>query len=277
MKQYLDLLRHVREQGTRKTDRTGTGTLSIFGHQLRFDLEQGFPLVTTKKVHLRSIIHELLWFLRGETSIAYLKENGVSIWDEWASDDGELGPVYGRQWRSWPLPDGSSIDQLALLMEQIRTRPDSRRLIVSAWNPTELPLEGVSPRENVAAGRMALAPCHTLFQFYVADGRLSCQLYQRSADIFLGLPFNIASYALLTLMVAQVTGYRPGDLVHTLGDAHLYLNHLEQADTQLAREALPLPRMRLNPEISDLFAFRFEDFRLEGYEAHPHISAPVAI
>lgn len=277
MKQYLDLLRHVREQGTRKTDRTGTGTLSVFGHQLRFDLEQGFPLITTKKVHLRSIIHELLWFLRGETSIAYLKENNVSIWDEWASDEGELGPVYGRQWRSWPLPDGGSIDQLALLMEQIRTRPDSRRLIVSAWNPAELPLEGVSPRENVAAGRMALAPCHTLFQFYVADGRLSCQLYQRSADIFLGLPFNIASYALLTLMVAQVTGYRPGDLVHTLGDAHLYLNHLEQADTQLARDPLPLPQMTLNPDVSDLLEFRFEDFQLEGYGAHPHIFAPVAI
>lgn len=277
MKQYLDLLRHVREQGTRKTDRTGTGTLSVFGHQLRFDLEQGFPLITTKKVHLRSIIHELLWFLRGETSIAYLKENGVSIWDEWASEEGELGPVYGRQWRSWPLPDGGSIDQLALLMEQIRTRPDSRRLIISAWNPAELPFEGVSPRENVAAGRMALAPCHTLFQFYVADGRLSCQLYQRSADIFLGLPFNIASYALLTLMVAQVTGYRPGDLVHTLGDAHLYLNHLEQADTQLVRDPLPLPQMAINPDVSDLFAFRFEDFQLERYEAHPHISAPVAI
>lgn len=277
MKQYLDLLRHVREQGTRKTDRTGTGTLSVFGHQLRFDLEQGFPLITTKKVHLRSIIHELLWFLRGETSIAYLKENNVSIWDEWASDEGELGPVYGRQWRSWPLPDGGSIDQLALLMEQIRTRPDSRRLIISAWNPAELPLEGVSPRENVTAGRMALAPCHTLFQFYVADGRLSCQLYQRSADIFLGLPFNIASYALLTLMVAQVTGYRPGDLVHTLGDAHLYLNHLEQADTQLVRDPLPLPQMTLNPDVNDLFEFRFEDFQLEGYEAHPHISAPVAI
>lgn len=277
MKQYLNLLRHVREQGSRKTDRTGTGTLSVFGHQMRFDLEQGFPLITTKKVHLRSIIHELLWFLRGETSIAYLKEHGVSIWDEWASDEGELGPVYGRQWRSWPLPDGGSIDQLALLLEQIRTRPDSRRLILSAWNPAELPHEGMSPQENVAAGRMALAPCHALFQFYVADGRLSCQLYQRSADIFLGLPFNIASYALLTLMVAQVSGYRPGDLVHTLGDAHLYLNHLEQADTQLARTPLSLPQMALNADVSDLFAFRFEDFRLEGYEAHPHISAPVAV
>lgn len=277
MKPYLDLLRHVREQGTRKTDRTGTGTLSVFGHQLRFDLAQGFPLITTKKVHLRSIIHELLWFLRGETSVAYLKENGVSIWDEWATADGELGPVYGRQWRSWATPDGDSIDQMALLIEQIRTRPDSRRLILSAWNPADLPLEGVSPQDNVAAGRMALAPCHTLFQFYVADDRLSCQLYQRSADIFLGLPFNIASYALLTLMVAQVTGYRPGDLVHTLGDAHLYLNHLDQADTQLVREPLPLPRMAINPEVDDLFAFRFEDFRLEGYEAHPHISAPVAI
>lgn len=277
MKQYLDLLRHVREQGTRKTDRTGTGTVSVFGHQMRFNLEEGFPLITTKKVHLRSIIHELLWFLRGETNIAYLKENGVSIWDEWASEDGDLGPVYGRQWRSWPLPDGGSIDQLGLLLEQIRTRPDSRRLMVSAWNPAELPLESVSPQENVRQGRMALAPCHTLFQFYVADNRLSCQLYQRSADIFLGVPFNIASYALLTLMVAQVAGYRPGDFVHTLGDAHLYLNHLEQADTQLAREPLPLPRMTLNSEVMDLFAFQFTDFQLEGYEAHPHISAPVAV
>ncbi len=277
MKQYLDLLRHVREQGTRKTDRTGTGTLSVFGYQMRFNLAEGFPLVTTKKVHLRSIIHELLWFLRGETNIAYLKDNGVSIWDEWATPDGDLGPVYGRQWRSWPLPDGGTLDQLALLLEQIRTRPDSRRLMISAWNPAELPLEGESPQDNVRAGRMALAPCHTMFQFYVADNRLSCQLYQRSADIFLGVPFNIASYALLTMMVAQVTGYRPGDFVHTLGDAHLYSNHLQQADTQLAREPLPLPRMILNPEVDDLFAFRFEDFRLEGYEAHPHISAPVAI
>lgn len=277
MKQYLDLLRHVREQGTRKTDRTGTGTVSVFGHQMRFNLEEGFPLITTKKVHLRSIIHELLWFLRGETNIAYLKENGVSIWDEWASEDGDLGPVYGRQWRNWPAPDGGSIDQLALLLEQIRTRPDSRRLMVSAWNPAELPLESVSPQENVRQGRMALAPCHTLFQFYVADNRLSCQLYQRSADIFLGVPFNIASYALLTLMVAQAAGYRPGDFVHTLGDAHLYLNHLEQADTQLAREPLPLPRMTLNSEVKDLFAFQFTDFQLEGYEAHPHISAPVAV
>lgn len=277
MKQYLDLLRHVREHGSRKTDRTGTGTLSVFGYQMRFDLADGFPLITTKKVHLRSIIHELLWFLRGETNIAYLKEQGVSIWDEWATEDGELGPVYGRQWRNWPAPGGASIDQLTVLLEQIRTRPDSRRLMVSSWNPAELPLESVSPRENVREGRMALAPCHTLFQFYVADGRLSCQLYQRSADIFLGVPFNIASYALLTMMIAQVTGYRPGEFVHTLGDAHVYLNHLDQADTQLQRDLLPLPTMVLNPDVSDLFAFRYEDFDLRGYEAHPHISAPVAV
>ena len=264
MKQYLDLMRHVREHGVKKEDRTGTGTLSVFGYQMRFDLAQGFPVLTTKKLHLRSIIHALLWFLKGDTNIRYLKENGVSIWDEWADENGELGPVYGSQWRSWPMPDGRHIDQIAQVVEQIRNNPDSRRLIVSAWNVAEI--------EN-----MALPPCHAFFQFYVAEGRLSCQLYQRSADIFLGVPFNIASYALLTLMMAQVTGLEPGEFVHTLGDAHLYLNHLEQADEQLARTPLPLPRMQINPEVRSIFDFRFEDFELVGYEHHPHIKAPVAV
>ncbi len=264
MKQYLDLLRHVLEHGDEKADRTGTGTRSVFGWQMRFDLAQGFPLLTTKKLHTRSIIHELLWFLRGDTNIAYLKENGVSIWDEWADAQGELGPVYGKQWRRWEAPDGRSIDQIALLVEGLKSNPDSRRHIVSAWNPADI-------------GRMRLPPCHALFQFYVAGGRLSCQLYQRSADIFLGVPFNIASYALLTLMLAQVCGYRPGDFVHTLGDAHLYLNHLDQARLQLSRSPHDLPAMRLNPEVRDLFAFRFADFSLEGYAPHPHISAPVAV
>lgn len=264
MKTYLDLLRHVREHGTRKSDRTGTGTLSVFGYQMRFDLAAGFPLLTTKKLHLKSIIHELIWFLRGDSNIAYLREHGVSIWDEWADEEGELGPVYGVQWRSWPAPDGRTIDQLSDVVESIRTTPDSRRLLVSAWNVAEIP-------------RMALAPCHTLFQFYVADGRLSCQMYQRSADIFLGVPFNIASYALLTLMVAQVCELEPGEFVHTLGDAHLYLNHLEQADRQLTRDPLPGPRMTLNPDVRSLFEFRYEDFELSGYEAHPHIPAPVAV
>ena len=263
MRQYLDLMRKVLDDGLRKDDRTGTGTLSIFGHQMRFDLEDGFPLVTTKRLHLKSIIHELLWFLKGDTNIAYLKENGVRIWDEWADENGDLGPVYGQQWRSWPGPDGP-IDQIANLVRQIRTTPHSRRLVVTAWNPAEIEA-------------MALPPCHCLFQFYVLDGRLSCQLYQRSADIFLGVPFNVASYALLTQMVAQVTGYRPGEFIHTLGDAHLYLNHIEPAETQLARTPKPLPRMALNPEITDLFAFRFEDFVLSGYEAHPHIPAAVAV
>ena len=264
MKQYLDLMRHVRQHGVKKEDRTGTGTLSVFGHQMRFDLQQGFPLVTTKKCHLRSIIHELLWFLKGETNIAYLKENGVSIWDEWADENGNLGPVYGSQWRSWPTADGKSVDQISQVVEQIKNTPDSRRLIVSAWNVGEI--------EN-----MALPPCHAFFQFYVADGKLSCQLYQRSADIFLGVPFNIASYALLTMMMAQVTGLKPGDFVHTLGDAHLYLNHLEQTDEQLSREPFPLPTMKINPEINDIFAFAFDDFHLENYEFHPHIKAPVAV
>lgn len=264
MQQYLELMRRVRDEGTRKEDRTGTGTLSVFGHQMRFDLREGFPLVTTKKIHLKSVTHELLWFLRGDSNIAYLKEHGVSIWDEWADENGDLGPVYGVQWRSWPLPDGGSLDQIARVVEQIRGNPDSRRLIVSAWNPAEV-------------DQMALPPCHTLFQFYVAEGRLSCQLYQRSADIFLGVPFNIASYALLTLMMAQVTGLEPGEFIHTLGDAHLYLNHLEQAELQLQREPHPLPQMRLNPAVHDIFGFRYEDFALENYRFHPHIKAPVAV
>jgi len=265
VRQYLDLMKLVLETGTEKTDRTGTGTRSVFGHQMRFDLAAGFPLVTTKKLHLRSIIVELLWFLRGDTNIAYLKENGVSIWDEWADPDtGELGPVYGRQWRSWPTADGRHVDQIKQLLEQIRKTPDSRRLLVSAWNVAEL-------------DQMALMPCHALFQFYVADGRLSCQLYQRSADIFLGVPFNIASYALLTLMIAQVCGLKPGDFVWTGGDCHLYLNHLEQSRLQLSREPRPLPTMTLNPAVSDLFAFKLEDFTLSGYEPHAHIKAPVAV
>lgn len=277
MKQYLDLMRHVLEHGHQKTDRTGTGTISVFGYQMRFDLQQGFPLITTKKCHLRSIIHELLWFLKGETNIGYLQDNGVSIWNEWATETGELGPVYGAQWRSWTSHDGQVIDQISQLINDIKRTPDSRRLIVSAWNPAVLPDTRYSPKENAAMGKQALPPCHTLFQFYVNDGRLSCQLYQRSADIFLGVPFNIASYALLTLMVAQVCGLQPGDFVHTFGDAHLYSNHLEQVNTQLAREPNPLPTMRLNPEIKDIFGFSITDFNLENYQAHPHIKAPVAI
>ena len=277
MKQYLDLMRHVLEHGHKKTDRTGTGTISVFGYQMRFNLSDGFPLVTTKKCHLRSIIHELLWFLKGETNIGYLKDNGVSIWDEWATESGELGPVYGAQWRSWQAADGSVIDQISQLISDIKRTPDSRRLIVSAWNPALLPDTSVSPKENAAQGKQALPPCHTLFQFYVNDGKLSCQLYQRSADIFLGVPFNIASYALLTLMVAQVCGLEPGDFVHTFGDAHLYLNHLQQVETQLARQPYPLPQMQLNPEVKDIFAFTIADFTLQNYQAHPHIKAPVAI
>lgn len=264
MKQYLDLMQHVLDNGVHKEDRTGTGTRSIFGHQMRFDLQQGFPLVTTKKLHLRSIIHELLWFLRGDTNIAYLKENGVSIWDEWADENGELGPVYGSQWRAWPAADGRHIDQISQVLEQIRNNPDSRRIIVSAWNVGEI-------------DKMALPPCHAFFQFYVADGKLSCQLYQRSADIFLGVPFNIASYALLTTMMAQVSELQPGDFVYTLGDAHLYANHLEQARTQLQREPRLLPKMKINPQVGDLFAFRFEDFELLDYDPYPHIKAPVAV
>jgi len=264
MRQYLDLLSHVLAHGTRKDDRTGTGTLSLFGYQMRFDLQAGFPLLTTKKVHLKSIIHELLWFLKGDTNIKYLKDNGVSIWDEWADADGNLGPIYGYQWRSWPAADGRHIDQISEVLEVLKKNPDSRRIIVSAWNVGEL-------------ANMRLPPCHAFFQFYVADGKLSCQLYQRSADIFLGVPFNIASYALLTMMVAQVAGLKPGDFVHTLGDAHIYLNHLEQVNLQLAREPRALPRMRLNPAVTDLFAFKYEDFTLEGYDPHPGIKAPVAV
>ena len=264
MQQYLNLLRHVLDHGTRKSDRTGTGTISVFGHQMRFNLEEGFPLLTTKKVHLKSIIHELLWFLQGDTNTKYLKDNGVSIWDEWADENGNLGPIYGYQWRSWPARDGRHIDQISEVLETLKSNPDSRRIIVSAWNVGELPY-------------MKLPPCHAFFQFYVADGRLSCQLYQRSADIFLGVPFNIASYALLTLMMAQVTGLKSGDFVHTLGDAHIYLNHLEQVNLQLSRETRALPTMKLNPAITDLFAFKFEDFTLEGYDPHPGIKAPVAV
>lgn len=264
MKAYQDLMRHVLDNGVDKSDRTGTGTRSVFGYQMRFDLSKGFPLLTTKKLHLRSIIHELLWFLKGDTNIKYLKENNVSIWDEWADENGDLGPVYGYQWRSWPSPDGRHIDQISNLVEQIKNNPDSRRLIVSAWNPA-------------LVDEMALPPCHALFQFYVTEGKLSCQLYQRSADIFLGVPFNIASYALLTMMVAQVCGLQPGEFIHTFGDAHLYSNHFEQAKLQLGREPLELPVMKLNPEVTDLFAFTFDDFELSGYDPHPHIKAEVAV
>jgi thymidylate synthase len=264
MKQYLDLMRHVLAQGHEKSDRTGTGTRSVFGYQMRFNLADGFPLLTTKKLHTRSIIHELLWFLKGETNIRYLKENGVSIWDEWADENGNLGPVYGHQWRHWPAKDGGEIDQITQLIEGLKKNPDSRRHIVSAWNPTDIP-------------DMKLPPCHALFQFYVAGGKLSCQLYQRSADIFLGVPFNIASYALFTLMVAQVCGYEPGEFVWTGGDCHLYSNHMEQTQLQLSREPRALPTLKLNPDVRDIFAFRFEDFTLEGYDPHPHISAPVAV
>ena len=264
MRAYLDLMQHVLDHGTKKSDRTGTGTVSVFGYQMRFDLSQGFPLVTTKKCHMKSIVHELLWFLQGDTNIKYLKDNGVKIWDEWADENGNLGPVYGKQWRSWMTVDGRVVDQISEVIAQIKKNPDSRRLIVSAWNVGEL-------------DKMALAPCHAFFQFYVADGKLSCQLYQRSADIFLGVPFNIASYALLTLMVAQVCGLKPGDFVHTFGDAHLYSNHMEQTQLQLSREPRPLPAMKVNPAVNDIFAFKFEDFTLEGYDPHPPIKAPVAI
>ncbi|PWU71611.1 thymidylate synthase [Ochrobactrum sp. POC9] len=264
MRTYLDLLQHVLDNGVDRGDRTGTGTRSVFGYQMRFNLEEGFPVLTTKKLHLRSIIHELLWFLKGDTNIAYLKENGVSIWDEWADENGDLGPVYGYQWRSWPAPDGRHIDQIANLLKMLHGNPNSRRLIVSAWNPA-------------LVDEMALPPCHCLFQFYVADGKLSCQLYQRSADIFLGVPFNIASYALLTMMIAQVAGLKPGEFIHTLGDAHIYANHFEQARLQLTRTPKKLPTMWINPEVTDLFAFRFEDFQLEGYEADPTIKAPIAV
>jgi thymidylate synthase len=264
MQQYLDLMRRVRTQGVRKTDRTGTGTLSVFGHQMRFDLAEGFPLVTTKKLHLKSIVHELIWFLAGDTNTRYLKSHGVSIWDDWADENGDLGPVYGRQWRSWATPDGRTIDQIQEVVETLKTNPDSRRMIVTAWNPADIP-------------DMALAPCHCLFQFYVAEGRLSCQLYQRSADVFLGVPFNIASYALLTLMMAQVVGLKPGEFVHTFGDAHLYLNHLEQADLQLSRTPRALPRMEIDASVRSIFQFKYEHFALTGYDPHPHIKAEVAV
>lgn len=264
MRAYLDLLRHIVDTGVSKSDRTGTGTLSTFGYQMRFDLADGFPLLTTKKLHLRSIIHELLWFLSGSTNVQYLRANGVTIWDEWADENGELGPVYGHQWRSWPTPDGSHVDQMSQVIEQIRRNPDSRRLMVSAWNVADIP-------------NMKLPPCHALFQFWVGDGRLSCQLYQRSADVFLGVPFNIASYALLLMMTAQVTRLEPGEFIHTLGDAHLYSNHLEQAALQLGRDPRPLPRMRINPDVTSIFDFRYEDFMVEGYEPHPSIKAPIAV
>jgi len=264
MQQYLDLLQYILDNGVEKSDRTGTGTKSCFGYQMRFDLQQGFPLVTTKKLHLKSIIYELLWFLKGETNIAYLKEHGVSIWNEWANENGELGPVYGKQWRSWEGADGKIVDQVTDLIKQIKTNPDSRRLIISAWNVADLP-------------KMALMPCHTLFQFYVADGKLSCQLYQRSADVFLGVPFNIASYALLTMMIAQVCDLEPGEFIHTFGDAHIYNNHIEQVNLQLSRKPLPLPTMKLNPSVKDIFDFTFEDFTLENYQSHPAIKAPVAV
>ncbi|HTL00532.1 MAG TPA: thymidylate synthase [Pseudomonadales bacterium] len=264
MKQYLDLMRHIREHGVARADRTGTGTLSVFGHQMRFDLNEGFPLVTTKKVFLKGIIHELLWFVAGSTNVQYLQDHGVHIWDDWADEQGDLGPVYGSQWRSWPAPDGSTIDQIGKVIEQIKTNPNSRRLIVSAWNVAEVE-------------QMALPPCHMLFQFYVAKGYLSCQLYQRSADVFLGVPFNIASYALLTMMIAQVTGLKPGEFIHTLGDAHLYMNHLEQADEQLGRTPYPLPQMQLNPAVHDILDFKYEDFKLLNYRSHPAIKAPIAV
>lgn len=274
MKQYHDLLKHVQETGNQKGDRTGTGTISVFGHQMRFDLSKGFPMVTTKKLHLKSIIHELLWFLKGDTNIAYLQENGVRIWNEWADENGDLGPVYGHQWRNWNSED---IDQIKEVIETLKNNPNSRRMLVTAWNPSVLPDNSVSFSENVANGKAALPPCHAFFQFYVADGKLSCQLYQRSADIFLGVPFNIASYALFTMMMAQVCGYEAGDFIHTFGDAHIYNNHLEQVELQLSREPRALPKMILNPEVKDIFDFTFNDFTLEGYDPHPHIKGKVAI
>ena len=277
MKQYLDLMRHVRDHGAQKGDRTGTGTKSVFGYQMRFDLSEGFPLVTTKKLHLKSIVHELLWFLKGDTNTRYLTDHGVTIWNEWATEDGDLGPVYGYQWRNWPVPGGASVDQISALIEQIKSRPNSRRLIVSAWNVADLPDESISPRDNVRRKKMALAPCHAFFQFYVTDGKISCQLYQRSADIFLGVPFNIASYALLTMMVAQVCDLDLGDFIHTFGDAHLYSNHMDQVEIQMTRTPWPLPRMKLNPEVKDIFDFTWDDFELAGYVCHPGIRAPVAI
>ena len=277
MKAYLDLMQHVYDNGVDKSDRTGTGTRSVFGYQMRFDLSKGFPLVTTKKCHLRSIIHELLWFIKGESNIAYLNDNGVKIWDAWATEEGELGPVYGVQWRNWPAANGETIDQLAQLIKDLKANPDSRRHIITAWNPALLPDTSISPIENAALGKQALPPCHSLFQFYVLNGKLSCQLYQRSADIFLGVPFNIASYALFTMMIAQVCDLEFGDFVHTFGDAHLYSNHMEQVQEQLSREPLPLPTMKINSNVKSIFDFTFEDFELVGYEAHPHIKAPISV
>ncbi len=277
MQIYLNLLQDILDRGSRQSDRTGTGTISLFGYQMRFDLSQGFPAVTTKKLHLKSIVHELLWFLSGDTNTGYLNDNGVTIWDEWATDEGELGPVYGSQWRNWITADGRHIDQVTQLLSDLKARPNSRRHIVSAWNPAVLPDESRSPRENVAAGLQALPPCHTMFQFHVANGRLSCQMYQRSADVFLGVPFNIASYALLTMMIAQVSGLEPGDFVLTLGDVHIYLNHMDQVQTQLSRKTFPLPVMKLNPQRKDLFAFRYDDFELINYRCHPAIRAPIAV
>jgi len=274
MKQYLDLLQHVLDKGVKKEDRTGTGTISVFGYQMRFDLQDGFPVLTTKKLHLRSIIHELLWFLQGDTNIKYLNNNKVSIWDEWANENGDLGPIYGSQWRNW---NGDGIDQISEVINTIKTNPDSRRMMVAAWNPSVLPLAGKSFSENVTAGRAALPPCHAFFQFYVAGGKLSCQMYQRSCDIFLGVPFNIASYALLTQMMAQVTNLKPGEFIHTLGDAHIYLNHIDQVKLQLKRESYPLPEMRINPEVKNIFDFRFEDFELVNYQSHSHIKGEISV
>ena len=277
MQQYLDLMRHVRDNGSQKGDRTGTGTRSVFGYQMRFDLSKGFPLVTTKKCHLRSIVHELLWFIKGDTNTKYLKDNGVSIWDGWADENGDLGPVYGYQWRSWPTPDGRHVDQLSEVVDQLKKNPNSRRIIINAWNVADLPDETISPQDNVKNNKMALPPCHAFIQFYVADGKLSCQLYQRSADIFLGVPFNIASYALMTMMLAQVCDLKVGDFIHTLGDAHLYSNHSEQVEEQLSRKPYALPTIKINSNVSDIFSFSFDDFELCNYESHPHIKAPVAI
>ena len=274
MKQYLDLLQHVLDKGVKKADRTGTGTISVFGYQMRFDLEKGFPVLTTKKLHLRSIIHELLWFLNGDTNIKYLNDNKVTIWDEWADEHGDLGPVYGAQWRNW---NNEGIDQISIVIDQIKNNPDSRRMIVAAWNPSVLPKSELTFAENVAEGRAALPPCHAWFQFYVANGKLSCQMYQRSADIFLGVPFNIASYALLTMMMAQVTGLKPGEFIHTLGDAHIYLNHIDQVKLQLSRQPRPLPKMEINPDVKDIFSFKYEDFKLTGYDPHPHIKGEISV
>lgn len=277
MKQYLELLQHVKDNGVGKDDRTGTGTRSIFGYQMRFDLAEGFPLVTTKKIHFKSVVHELLWFIKGDTNIKYLNDNGVRIWNEWATEEGDLGPVYGSQWRDWVTPEGTIVDQLAWAINQIKTNPDSRRIIISAWNPGDLPEDGVSPSDNAANGKMALAPCHVMFQFYVNEGKLSCQMYQRSADVFLGVPFNIASYALLTMMIAQICGLQPGTFVHSLGDVHIYNNHVDQVDLQLSRTPMSLPRVVLNPHVKDIDMFKYDDIELVGYDCHPGIKAPIAV